>query len=552
MYKKLLACGLALLMCGCSAKAAGNDQVLTVGLSSEMNGTFSPMYYQTTNDSYVVDLVYQGLLKYNKKGKLVADLAKSLPEISEDGKSMTFKLKKGIKFSDGSKFTSKDVKTTFSVMADPSYTGRFANNVDFLDGYTEYHDADASSFSGIETPDDYTVVFYLDKPRIDAVSTLGTQKICSAEYLNYKKGKTENIEKKNSKPIGTGAYVLKKFEKTSGASLVSNLKFKAKKGQYQISKIMIKKTDTSTEVKELENGTVDYIPDVIEANKIKSVQKNKSLSVDSYPSDRESFIIFNSYAGACSDVAVRKAIGYGFNAQEYIDNYYQIDGMAYKPGTFGNPVSLNNGKMIRNEEKIDGVTYYDYNVEKANQILEEAGYTLADDGYRYKDGEKLTVRFLANKDKDSLDSLIPVLQKCLNAIGIDFKANTVEFNTVISTVQDDAQTDSWDATYLGFSYGSPDDTGINFILRTGATNNFGRLSDEQLDTYLDAGMYTSDNEVSKENYHNALVRQSELCGYLPVDSTKTYCLRNKNIKGMHTTSIYNWAQSIATAYIVNK
>lgn len=552
MYKKLLACGLALLMCGCSAKAAGNDQVLTVGLSSEMNGTFSPMYYQTTNDSYVVDLVYQGLLKYNKKGKLVADLAKSLPEISEDGKSMTFKLKKGIKFSDGSKFTSKDVKTTFSVMADPSYTGRFANNVDFLDGYTEYHDADASSFSGIETPDDYTVVFYLDKARIDAVSTLGTQKICSAEYLNYKKGKTENIEKKNSKPIGTGAYVLKKFEKTSGASLVSNLKFKAKKGQYQISKIMIKKTDTSTEVKELENGTVDYIPDVIEANKIKSVQKNKSLSVDSYPSDRESFIIFNSYAGACSDVAVRKAIGYGFNAQEYIDNYYQIDGMAYKPGTFGNPVSLNNGKMIRNEEKIDGVTYYDYNVEKANQILEEAGYTLADDGYRYKDGEKLTVRFLANKDKDSLDSLIPVLQKCLNAIGIDFKANTVEFNTVISTVQDDAQTDSWDATYLGFSYGSPDDTGINFILRTGATNNFGRLSDEQLDTYLDAGMYTSDNEVSKENYHNALVRQSELCGYLPVDSTKTYCLRNKNIKGMRTTSIYNWAQSIATAYIVNK
>ena len=98
------------------------------------------------------------MYEYNKKGKLVADLAKSLPEISEDGKSMTFKLKKGIKFSDGSKFTSKDVKTTFSVMADPSYTGRFANNVDFLDGYTEYHDADASSFSGIETPDDYTVV----------------------------------------------------------------------------------------------------------------------------------------------------------------------------------------------------------------------------------------------------------------------------------------------------------------------------------------------------------------------------------------------------------
>ena len=552
--RSVCALGMAFVLAGCSAggSGSGKEQTLTVGLFTEMNGDFSPMYYQTVNDHNVVNLVYQGLLAYDKDANLVPELAKDLPTISDDGTTMTFKLKKGVKFSDGSKFTSKDVKATFSVMADPSYTGRFSSNVDFLNGYSEYHDGDAKDVSGIETPDDYTVVFHMSKPKIDAESTLGTQKICSAKTLKYKKGKTSNVEKNNSNPIGTGPYKLKSFSKTEGASLDRNENFEAKDGEYQISKIMIKKTETSTEIKELENGTVDYIPDVIEANKIKSVQKNKSLSVDSYPSDRESFIIFNSYAGACSDVAIRKAIGYGFNAQEYIDNYYQIDGMAYKPGTFGNPVSLNNGKMIRNEEKVDGVTYYDYNVEKANQILEEAGYTLAEDGYRYKDGEKLTVRFLANKDKDSLDSLIPVLQKCLNAIGIDFKANTVEFNTVINTVQDDAQTDSWDATYLGFSYGSPDDTGINFILRTGATNNFGRLSDEQLDAYLDAGMYTSDNEVSKENYHNALVRQSELCGYLPVDSTKTYCLRNKNIKGMHTTSIYNWAQSIATAYIVNK
>ena len=550
MVKKLVICGLALLMCGCSSvKANGYNQTLMVGLNSEMNGTFSPMYYQTTNDSYVVSLVYQGLLKYDKKGNLKTDIAKSMPSVSKDGKTMTFKLKKDMKFSNGTKLTSKDVKTTFMVMADPSYTGRFANNVDFLEGYTEYHDKDAKDFSGIETPDDYTIVFHLNKPRIDAISTIGTQKICSSKYLKYKKGKTSGIEKKNSKPIGSGAYVLKNFEKTSGASLVRNKEFKAKKGEYKISQIMIKKTETSTEVKELEKGTINYIPDVIEANKIKSCEKNSELTMDSYPSDRENFIIFNSHEGSCSDVAVRQAIGYGFNAQEYIDNYYQIKGMAYKPGTFGNPVSANNGNMIRGDEKVDGVTYYDYDVNKANQILDNAGYKLSEDGFRYKDGQKLMVRFLANKDKDSLDSLIPVLQKCMNAIGIDFKANTVEFNTVISTIQDDSQTGSWDATYLGFSYGSPEDTGINFILRTGATNNFGRLNDEELDSYLDAGMYTSDNEVSKENYKKALIRQSELCGYLPVDATKTYCLRNKDVKGLKTSSIYNWSQAIASAYI---
>ena len=555
MYKKLLACGMALLMCGCSAKAAGNDQVLTVGLSSEMNGTFSPMYYQTTNDSYVVDLVYQGLLKYNKKGELVADLAKSLPEISEDGKTMTFKLKKGIQFSDGSKFTSKDVQTTFTVMADPSYTGRFANNVDFLDGYSEYHDADASSFTGVETPDNYTVVFHLDKPRIDAVSTLGTQKICSSEYLNYKKGKTESIEKKNSKPIGTGAYVLKKFEKTSGASLVSNSKFKAKKGQYQISKIMIKKTETSTEIKELENGTVDYIPDVVDANKINTVakDKDKGLTMDSYPSDREDFLFMNTAAGACQDQAVRQALAYGFDREAYIASYYKLDDkdakLAYVPGLFGNPVSGGNGAYVRGEEKVDGATYYDYDVEKAKQILDDAGWTVGSDGIREKDGQKLSIKFLATKEKDAMDTMIPMLQKQWGELGVDFKANTMEFNTVIATVSDDSAVGDWDVSYLGNSFTSPEDTSVDYFIQSQGVNNLARLKDDELDSYLAAGAYTADKEASAAAYLKAYVRQAELCAYLPTDGVQTYCLRNKKVKGLKTSSTFIWSQSMATAYI---
>ena len=555
--RSVCALGMAFVLAGCSAGGSGSskEQTLTVGLFTEMNGDFSPMYYQTTNDSNVVNLVYQGLLAYDKDANLVPELAEDLPTISDDGTTMTFKLKKGVKFSDGSKFTSKDIKATFSVMADPSYTGRFSSNVDFLNGYSEYHDGDAKDVSGIETPDDYTVVFHMSKPKIDAESTLGTQKICSAKTLKYKKGKTSNVEKNNSNPIGTGPYKLKSFSKTEGASLDRNENFKAKDGEYQISKIMIKKTETSTEIKELENGTVDYIPDVVDANKINTVakDKDKGLTMDSYPSDREDFLSMNTAAGACQDQAVRQALAYGFDREAYIASYYKLDDkdakLAYVPGLFGNPVSGENGAYVRGEEKVDGATYYDYDVEKAKQILDDAGWKVGSDGIREKDGQKLSVKFLASKEKDAMDTMIPMLQKQWGELGVDFKANTMEFNTVISTVGDDSAVGDWDISYLGFSYGSPDDTGINFILRTGATNNFGRLSDKQLDTYLDAGMYTSDNEVSKENYHNALVRQSELCGYLPVDSTKTYCLRSKDVKGMRTTSIYNWAQSIATAYI---
>ena len=546
---------MAFVLAGCSAgttNGSNHEQTLTVGLSSEMNGDFSPLYYRTTNDASVVELVYQGLLRYDKDQNLKCDLASEYPLISEDGTTLTFKLKKGIQFSDGSKFTSKDVKDTFSVMADPSYTGLYTSKVDFLKGYKEYHDGDAKDFAGIETPDDYTVVFHLEKPRIDAISAIGSQAICSDKTLNYTKGKTSKIEKKNTKPVGTGPYVLKSYDKSVGASLEKNDKFKAKKGQYSVSKIMIKKTDSSTEVKELEKGTVDYIPEVTDANKISSVSKskNKDLTLDSYNGDRENWLYLNTAQGVCKDQAVRQALAYGFDRQSYIDSYYSLEGskevMAYIPNGFGNPVSKNCGDVITGKEKLDGLLTYDYDANKAKQLLEEDGWKVGDDGYRYKDGKKLTIRFLSIKEKDNMESMIPILQKDWQEIGVELKASTMEFNTVVSTISDDNALGDWDAGWLGFSYGNPEDTGVNYLLKTKAIDNFPRLSDAELDADLDAGTYTSNAQESAAAFKKAMVRQSELCGFIPTDAVKIYGLRNKKVKGMNTTSTYRWFNSMST------
>lgn len=549
---------MAFALAGCSSSATTNsnqEQTLTVGLSSEMNGDFSPLYYRTTNDASVVSLVYQSLLKYDEKQNLVCDLASELPLISEDGTSITFKLKKGIQFSDGTKFTSKDVKDTFSVMADPSYTGLYSSKVDFLQGYNDYHDGDAKEFAGIETPDDYTVVFHLEKPRIDAEAAIGTQCICSDKTLDYTKGKTSKIEKKNTKPVGTGPYVLKSYDKSVGASLEKNEHFKAKKGTYSVSKIMIKKTDSSTEVKELEKGTIDYIPEVTDANKISSVKKsdNKDLTLDSYNGDRENWMYLNMTQGPCQDQAVRQALAYGFDRQSYIDSYYKLEGsdevMAYIPQAFGNPVSKNCGDIITGKETLDGLDTYEYNPEKAKQLLEDAGWKVGDDGYRYKDGKKLTIRFLSIKEKDNMDSMIPILQKNWNDIGVELKASTMEFNSVVSTISDENALSDWDAGWLGFSYGSPEDTGVNYLIKSKAIDNFPRLNDEELDADLDAATYTADSEQSAQYFKKALIRQADLCGFIPTDGVKVYGLRNKKVKGMHTTSTYRWYNSLETVKI---
>ena len=76
-----------------------------------------------------------------------------------------------------------------------------------------------------------------------------------------------------------------------------------------------------------------------------------------------------------------------------------------------------------------------------------------------------------------------------------------------------------------------------------------RLKDDELETYVAVDAYTADKETSTAAYLKAYVRQAELCAYLPTDGVQTYCLRNKKVKGLNTTSTFIWSQSMATAYI---
>lgn len=156
---------------------------------------------------------------------------------------------------------------------------------------------------------------------------------------------------------------------------------------------------------------------------------------------------------------------------------------------------------------------------------------------------------MATKEKDAMDTMIPMLQKQWGELGVDFKANTMEFNTVISTVGDDSAVGDWDVSYLGYSFTSPEDTGVDYLIQSQGVNNFARLKDDELDSYLAAGAYTAVKEASAAAYLKAYVRQAELCAYLPTDGVQTYCLRNKKVKGLNTSSTFIWSQSMATAYI---
>ena len=565
MNSKKIVAGLASVamastLVACSSNSSSsNAKTLTVSVNQSLTGQFTPQYVSSAYDKYVVNLCYQQLLKYDADNELQPELAKEMPEVSEDGQTITFKLNKGVKFSDGNELTSKDVKFTFTSLADPKYTGPNGDAALKIEGAKEYMSGEAKEVSGIETPDKYTVVFHLTTPQVDAISTLGTLGITEAKHFNYKQGKVSKIEKNQEESCGTGAYKLKSYDKATGATFVRNDQFKAKKGEYKVDQIIMKKTDVTTEVQELKKGTVNLIPDVIETNKVSEASQDDNISFNNYTRSVEGFVAMNTNNGATSDKAVRQALAYATDRQGFVDSYFAWDKKAsdevkkvqagYVPAAYWNPVSVNCGAVVRGEKTVDGLNTYGFDMEKAAQVLDEAGWVKGSDGIREKDGQKLEVKFLCSQDNSVLDTLIPMVKKTWSDLGVDLKQTTVDFSTLLSTIQDSSQDGDWNLCFLANDFVSAYDNGANEMYDTGdnmQSNNYPRLNDPALTQMLDAARSTSDTEQSKADYIEAMKIAADDCGYLPIYAGMVFNLHSKNVSVKGTGTLRNWSQAMDT------
>lgn len=566
MNKQRIVAGLASVamastLVACSGGSSSDAKTLTVSVNQSLTGQFTPQYASSAYDQYVVNLCYESMLKYNADNELEPVLAKDLPEVSEDGLTLTYKLEKGHKFSDGTEVTAKDVKFTFTTLADPSYTGPNGGGMDNIVGYKEYNSGAAKELTGVETPDDYTVVFHLVSPQIDAVSSFGTMGIASADhYSKYKQGNVKVVEKNQEESCGSGAYQIKSYDKASGASFVRNEEFKPEKGQYQVDRIVMKKTDVTTEVSELKKGTVDLIPEVIETNKVSEASQDDNMAFNYYTRSAVGFVAMNANNGATADKAVRQALMYATDRQGFCDSYFRWDKKAsdevkkvkggYVPAAYWNPASVNFGAVVRNEETIDGLNTYAFDMDKANQVLDEAGWVRGADGIREKDGQKLEIKFLLSEGNSVLETLIPIVKKTWGDLGVDLKQTTVDFSTLLSNIQDTSHDSEWNMCFLATSFTSNQDSSANDSYSNDpenmAVNNYSRINDQALIDQLTKARADSDEKQSKVDYAEAMKMAADDAGYMPVYSGMMFNLYNKKVDLTGTGTLRNWSQSMDT------
>lgn len=553
---------MALSLAACGSSDKGGNKVLTVGCV-ELKGTFSPLYSSTVYDGYVVDLVYEKLMDFDVNNKISPALAEKY-EISKDGKEITFNLRKDAVFSDGTPLTAADVEFTFKVMADPSYSGRYSNVVDNLVGYEDYHkkgNKEEPEFKGVKVIDDYTIKFTVNKVKSDNLVTIATSVgvISKNQFKDtYKYGTTKPIEDAIQSPMGSGPYVMKEWKKGTGASFTKNPEYKGE--GYKIENVIIKPVDASTQYQELESGNINLLPNMGSPKVVGPASNNEKLTFNEFKGSAISYIGFNTANGATKEKAVRQALAYGFDREALNNSYFECkdckiesDSIAYTPAAFNNPISPI-GDVISGDEKLEGLNNYKFDMNKAKQMLDDAGWKVGSDGIRVKDGKKLTFKYLASEDSKYVESLVNVLNKnWKQELGVDLQVATVDFNTIVDKVTHDATVDEWNAFGMGVSFTTDSMSDVIAMISSKyigeGLDNYVRLNDPKLDSLLDAGQAELDEAKSLEIWKDATKQLSEDAAYIPTYGNNVYDIYAKNIKNLKTSALHLWPSALKDATI---
>jgi len=348
--------------------------------------------------TYYLTSFYDTLVQYDEDGEVVGSLAEDWT-VSDDGKVYTFNIKQGIQFSDGSDLTADDVAK--SLLAVPVNLGQYNGGYGKLSTITR----DAVAV------DNYTVELYLTQPYYSTLRDLCLANpfgIVSGEQLN------DDLTAKDSfktATFGTGSYMYEGDNDGQTYNFISNPNYWGDKPDVDSFSIKVI-PDNDAKVLALRNGEVDFFAGITKVSS-ESYEEMKNTEAFGVKVDETSlqtyYMGYNLSDPIFSDQAVREAMTSTIDKEAVVNSVF--GGMFEKADTF----------FSRDLPYCDVVqNIYEYNLDKANQLLDDAGYVDTDgDGIREKDGIKMVADFLYQTGSASDDDLVVYICDQMKKIGIE-------------------------------------------------------------------------------------------------------------------------------------
>lgn len=507
--------------------AKNRTDTLIVG-TTDPKGEFVPIYSSTLYDSWVNNLVFDGLITNNEKGEPIPNVAESY-EVSEDGKTYTFKLNKGIKFTNGQELTAKDVAFTFTSICDPGYDGPRMDAVNNLVGYEEYNKGDAKSVEGIKVIDDYTISFTNKNTDAAGIWNFGYGIMPESVY-KFEKGNFQAVKDKLLQPVGSGAYKFVHFKPGQEVKFEKNADYW--KGEPKIPYVVMKVTNAQTLLQELMAGTVDIDRVGAKPENIDPLKQAGFLNLDLYMGNTYGYMGLNYGSDKVKDPKVRQALLYGLNREGFMQSYYQGYGQVYN-----SPIPPTSWAYNPDVPK------YEYNPEKAKELLDEAGWKDTNgNGVRDKDGVELELQWLTYTGSKYVDALIPIVKQSWEQIGVKVTPELMEFGTMMDKVNNrkyDIFNGAWNLSI------DPDPSGIFAISQDvpGGFNNIG-WRNEEADKLLKEGKGTTNQEERKKAYAEWQLKFSEDVPYILLGDAKEMFASNSRVKGYNPSTYIDWTHDV--------
>ena len=367
MRYRYIGCIAALALCAAVAgtpAAAQKAGGTLVQITQPEPPNLAPYISTSAPIGQVTAKIYDGLLEYNFDLKPKASLAESW-DVSPNGKSVTFKLRKDVKFHDGKPFTAADVQFTI------------------MDVLKKVHPRGINTFrdvTAVETPDEYTAVFKLANAAPYMLSALSGYESPMLPKHVFSQGDIRTHTNANQ-PIGTGPFKFVEWRRGELVRLDKNPDY-WRKGQPYLDRVVVRFiNDEATRTAALEKGEAHVAGfGGVPYNDAKKLGTLPSIEVTTKGYEMISPIVellINTKKAPLDKKEVRQAIAYAVDRQFVIDNIWFGFG---KPAT--GPVSSN---FAPSGIYTDNVTKYHVpdGIEKANKLLDEAGLPKKD-GVRFE------------------------------------------------------------------------------------------------------------------------------------------------------------------------
>jgi len=393
-------------------------QIVMGELASSFVSTTNYMLGSDSPTNPVLALTFETLVGSSPiDGAYVPGLA-DYWEIAEDGKTYTFHINPNVVWQDGTPMTSADVIFSMDAQANPD-TGS---------AYTASFNGFVGSYEAV---DDHTVKLVAKDVFAQIVFHGNSYCPIMAKHI------WEGVDPKNwasdpgstgedlSRVVGTGPYKMTEYNPGGNRMVLT------KYDEYWDQKSVVDEfvfsaaLDETAAIEQLRAGDVDFYENV-PAAEVESLKSQEDLNVAIYPTYSFTWWGYNldpEKTPLFQDVKVRQALMYAVDRQSMVDNLL----LGFGEVANGTQPTLSPAYA---PDKID--TVYTYDVEKAKQLLADAGWTDTDgDGIVDKDGTKLSFQIMYGSGSPATDQIVAAIQEYWKAVGVDGQPNPVDFGQVL-------------------------------------------------------------------------------------------------------------------------